>query len=347
MSATPTRLVQLMHGSTRRVARVEEPFLRLLEGVDSVLALAESAIAAGTSLPALVEKRSSTRTLDYDPIYVGSSPWRLLVPIDHPEPARCLVSGTGLTHFGSAASRDKMHTLTSEKERGVPAIKEDGLTDSMRMFRWGLEGGRPGPNRLGTPPEWFYKGNGIMLRAHGEELLVPGYAEDGGEEAEIAGVYVIDGSGRPHRIGMATGNEFSDHKFEKRNYLNLAGSKLRTCALGPELAVDPDFGTVPGRVSIERAGRAIWEREIATGESEMCHSVANIEHHHFKFEAHQRPGDVHVHYYGAHSLSFADAVVLVEGDVMAIQYAGFGRALRNPVAIATPVREPVVVQSLA
>ncbi|MGH8639134.1 MAG: AraD1 family protein, partial [Burkholderiales bacterium] len=115
----------------------------------------------------------------------------------------------------------------------------------------------------------------------------------------------------------------------------------------PELAVDPDFGLVPGRVSIERAGRIIWEREIATGDREMCHSVANIEHHHFKFEAHRRPGDVHVHYYGAHSLSFADAVVLAEGDVMVIQYAGFGRALRNPVTIAAPLREPVLVQSLA
>ena len=355
-----TRLVQLLHGSTRRVARVEEPALRLIEGADSVLAFAERAIADGMSLPALVDQRASTETLEYDPIYAGSSPWRLLVPIDHPEPSRCLVSGTGLTHFGSAASRDRMHSETSETERGVPAseasipggggsrIKEDeNLTDSMRMFRWGLEGGRPEPNRLGAPPEWFYKGNGTALRAHGEELLVPGYAEDGGEEAEIAGVYVIDASGHPRRIGMATGNEFSDHKFEKHNYLNLAGSKLRTCALGPELAVDPDFGLVPGRVSIERAGRVIWEREIATGDREMCHSVANIEHHHFKFEAHRRPGDVHVHYYGAHSLSFADAVVLAQGDVMAIQYAGFGRALRNPVTIATPLREPVLVQSLA
>jgi hypothetical protein len=336
MSA-PTRLVQLMHGPTRHVARVEEPHLRLLDGVDSVLALSLCAIETGTSLPALVERRVSARTLDYDSIYAGSSPWRLLVPIDHPEPARCLVSGTGLTHFGSATSRDKMHSETIT----------DNLTDSMRMFRWGVEGGRPDPNRLGTPPEWFYKGNGTVMRAHGEELLVPGYAEDGGEEAEIAGVYVIDESGRPCRIGMAAGNEFSDHKFEKHNYLNLAGSKLRTCALGPELVVDPDFGVVPGRVSIERTGRLIWEREIATGDREMCHSVANIEHHHFKFEAHRRPGDVHVHYYGAHSLSFADAVVLAEGDVMAIQYAGFGRALRNPVKIAAPLREPVLVQSLA
>ena len=152
---------------------------------------------------------------------------------------------------------------------------------------------------------------------------MPGYAEDGGEEAEVAGVYVIDPTGRPHRIGMATGNEFSDHKFEKHNYLHLAGSKLRTCALGPELAVDPDFDHVAGPGGIERGGRVLWEREIATGEREMCHSVANIEHHHFKFEAHRRPGDVHVHYYGAHSLSFADQVLLAEGDVMAIQFGGF------------------------
>ena len=79
----------------------------------------------------------------------------------------------------------------------------------------------------------------------------------------------------------------------------------------------------------------------------MCHSVANIEHHHFKFEAHRRPGDVHVHYYGAHSLSFADEVLLIEDDVMVIQFAGFGRALRNRVAIASPLLDPVVVRSLA
>ena len=335
--ARATRLVQLRRGSTRRVARVEEPSLRLLDGVDSVLALAEEAMARGVSLPALVEERATAELLDYDPIYDGSSPWRLLVPIDHPEPARCLVSGTGLTHLGSAENR-----RGDARQRASP-----NLTDSMRMFRAGLEGGRPEPNRCGAAPEWFYKGNGAVLRAHGEELVVPGYAEDGGEEAEVAGVYVIDSTGRPHRIGMAAGNEFSDHKFEKHNYLHLAGSKLRTCALGPELAIDPDFDHAPGRVAIERGGRILWEREIATGEREMCHSVANIEHHHFKFEAHRRPGDVHVHYYGAHSLSFADQVLLAEGDVMAIQFGGFGRALRNSVTIASPLREPVLVQQLS
>jgi hypothetical protein len=334
--AHATRLVQLRRDAERRVARVEEPSLRLIEGFHTVLALAEHAIAAGLSLPVLAEQRATAEILQYDPIYAGSSPWRLMVPIDHPEPARCLVSGTGLTHLGSAENRAAMHGKS-----------ESDLTDSMRMFRLGLEAGRPDPNHWGAAPEWFYKGSGGVLRAHGEALVVPGYAEDGGEEAEIAGVYVVDSAGRPRRIGMATGNEFSDHKFEKHNYLNLAGSKLRTCGLGPELAVDSDFALAPGRVFIERAGNIVWEREIATGEREMCHSVANIEHHHFKFEAHRRPGDVHVHYYGAHSLSFADGVLLAEGDVMAIQFAGFGRALRNPVTIAQPLREPVLVQSLA
>jgi len=331
-----TRVVQLQQGSTRRVARVDEPSLRLLADTESVVALAGDAIDARVPLKTLIDRRVTSECLDYDAVYSGSSPWRLLVPIDHPEPSRCLISGTGLTHLGSAESRNAMHGKSDSE-----------LTDSMRMFRMGLEGGRPDGGRIGAAPEWFYKGNGTVLRTTGDVLEVPGYAEDGGDEAEVAGVYVVDAEGRPRRIGMAAGNEFSDHKFEKRNYLNLAGSKLRTCGLGPELVIDPAFDLVPGRVSVARAGQTIWQRAIATGEREMCHTVANIEHHHFKFEAHRRPGDLHVHYYGAHTLSFADGVRLEDGDVMAIQFEGFGRPLRNAVRIAAPVNEPIKVLSIA
>jgi hypothetical protein len=331
-----SRLVQLQNGSTRCVARVEEPCLRLLSGADSVYELAVTAVAGAVPLPKLVDRFVTPDTLSYDEVYSGRSAWKLLVPFDHPEPARCMVSGTGLTHLGSASSRNAMHGKS-----------DDELTDSMRMFRAGLEGGRPAPGTCGTPPEWFYKGSGTILRACHETLVVPGYAEDGGEEAEVAGVYLIGPDGRPYRVGMAAGNEFSDHVFEKRNYLNLAGSKLRTCALGPELAIDPDFRSVAGQVAVERDGRAIWQKDIATGETEMCHSLANIEYHHFKFDAHRRPGDAHVHYYGAHSLSFADSVRLQAGDVMAIRFEGFGRVLRNPVAIAPVIEKPFDVQSLA
>src|SRR6185437_319860 len=122
-----------------------------------------------------------------------------------------LASGTGLTHLGSAKNRQAMHSASQAE-----------LNDSMKIFKWGVEGGKPAPRKIGIAPEWFYKGNGTILRAHGQPLDVPSYAEDGGEEAEIAGIYFIDANGMPRRIGMATGNEFSDHKFEKKNYLNLA-----------------------------------------------------------------------------------------------------------------------------
>jgi len=333
------RLVQLSNAGRRRVATVEEPRLRLLDA-ESVYSLADSAIRAAAKLSAMVEKAATQELVDYGPIYDGRSEWKLLLPIDHPEPSRCLISGTGLTHLGSARDRQAMHAKT------LSAEEFEELTDSMKMFRWGVDGGRPGAGRIGVPPEWFYKGSGSILRSHGETLLIPSYAEDGGEEAEIAAIYVIGPEGRPFRIGMAVGNEFSDHCFEKKNYLNLAASKLRNCAIGPELVLDPEFESVKGVVTIERGGRTLWNKEIRSGEREMCHSMQNLEHHHFKFEAHRRPGDVHVHFLGADCLSFGEGIQLADGDVMEIGFQGFGRALRNCVHVDRPPSKRISVTSL-
>ena len=177
---------------------MEEPHLRLLDGCGSIYELANSAISNGVKLSDLARQRATSDRLDYEPIYRGESKWHLLPAIDHPEePARCIVSGTGLTHLGSARNRQSMHAST-----------EADLTDSMKMFQGGIEGGRPAPGSIGTAPEWFYKGTGTSLRAHGEALEVPAYAGDGGEEAEIAGIYVIAADGQPHRIGMAAETNF-------------------------------------------------------------------------------------------------------------------------------------------
>jgi len=334
------RLVQIQNQERRQVALVEEPRLRPIDGFDSLYSLARAAIGKEQSVAALLRRHAVDELLDYDAIYSGQSDWRLLVPLDDPaEAGRTLVSGTGLTHFGSARDRQAMHAKAAAED-------ESNLTDSMKMFRWGVEGGRPEAGKIGVAPEWFYKGNGTILRAHGEPLDVPAFAEDGGEEAEIAGLYVIGSDGAPYRVGMAVGNEFSDHQFEKRNYLNLAGSKVRTCSLGPEVVIDPRFDSIAGEARIERGGAVIWSKAIRTGEAEMCHSLANIEHHHFKFPAHRRPGDVHVHFFGAHSLSFGDGVQLIEGDVMAIRFDGFGRPLRNPIRVAKRTGEPIAAISL-
>jgi hypothetical protein len=195
-----TRLVQIQNGAQRAVALVEEPRLRLLDGVKSIYELAQAARSVQPLSP-LDSKKSDREFLDYDR-FTGKSEWKLLPPIDHP--------GTGaLPRFrhGPHASRQR------EKSPAMHSAEESELTDSMKMFRWGVEGGKPAPGKIGVAPEWFYKGTGTILRAHGEPLEVPAYAEDGGEEAEIAGIYFIMPGRRPRRIGMAIGNEFSDHKF--------------------------------------------------------------------------------------------------------------------------------------
>jgi hypothetical protein len=324
------RLLQIGHTEQgRRIALASGNELAVLEGFATAYDAASAALASGVPFAAFLSSLPVSARLNYDDVYSERTGWKILPPFDHPsEPARCLVSGTGLTHLASAETRQKMHAAMEHE------------TDSMRMYRWGVEGGRPAPGSIGTAPEWFYKGSGLILRAHGEALEVPGLAPpggppgDGGEEPEIAGVYMIDETGRPRRIGMAIGNEFSDHKTERRNYLYLAPSKLRQCSLGPELIIDPAFDLVPGNVSIERAGAVFWSKEISSGEQRMSHSLSNMEHHHFKFPQHRRAGDVHIHFYGADAFSFGAGLELEDGDVAVISFHGFGRPLRNPIRVS-------------
>ena len=174
---------------------------------------------------------------------------RLLPPLDHPDAARWLITGTGLSHLGSAAARDSMHVKLKQDEAQ--------LTDSMKMFKWGMEGGKPAAGEIGVQPEWFYKGDGSCVVAPEQALELPAYALDGGEEVEVVGCYVIGDNGEPLRVGFALGNEYADHVMERQNYLYLAHSKLRQCSYGPELLL----GELPASVRAARLlrdGKAIW-----------------------------------------------------------------------------------------
>jgi len=322
------RLVQLAK-ETKRFAGVVDGESVRLTSAESVYALAWEAAYSSRRLEDVVTQRVSGQVIDPE-----RDGWRWLPCIDHPEPARCLVSGTGLTHESSAKNRQAMH------------LAAEDMTDSMRMYLSGVERGKPAPGEIGVAPEWFYKGRGEVLRAHLEPLTSPAHAEDGGDEAELAGIYLIDDKGRPRRIGMAQGNEFSDHVHERRNYLYLAESKLRDCAIGPELWLDAGFSDVHGAAAVERGGSVVWKQQLRTGEAAMSHSLANIEHHHFKHASHLRPGDLHVHFFGAGAFSFGDGVTLQDGDVMSVSFHGFGRPLRNPISIERGGQAIVKVERL-
>jgi hypothetical protein len=206
----------------------------------------------------------------------------------------------------------------------------DELTDSMKMFQMGLEGGKMNNGEPGVQPEWFYKGNGLCVVPSGKPLVSPSFALDGGEEPELAGLYLIDPDGKPFRAGFAIGNEFSDHKMEKINYLYLAHSKLRQSAYGPEMLISELPDHLQGRSAIKRGNAVIWEKEFLTGNANMSHNIENLEHHHFKYELFRQPGDVHVHYFGTAVASFADGIVVQDGDRFEISIPEFGKPLVNP-----------------
>lgn len=329
------RLVQLTIDGKRAVAAVDDAGgVRRVNGVATTYDLAQRAIADGVGLEAEVERLGLGDAVD---LAAALEAGQVLAPIDHPDPSHLMLAGTGLTHLGSAEGRDKMHKAAASTEKP---------TDSMRMFLMGVEGGKPKQGEVGAQPEWFYKGDGSSVIAPEAPLVSPSFAEDGGEEPEIAAIYVIGPDGTPFRLGYALGNEFSDHVTERQNYLWLAHSKLRPASIGPELLVGALPGHVEGSSRIRRGGEVIWEKPFLSGEDNMSHSIANLEHHHFKYELCRRPGDVHVHFFGTATLSFADGIVTRPGDVFEIEVPAFGAPLRNAIEQAAPCLAPGGVVAL-
>jgi hypothetical protein len=329
------RLVQFraQDGSRAVAALDHDAHGRMIQGVTTSYELAGRAIAGKLSLKALVAELGLGESVD---IRAALAEDRVLAPLDHPsDPAHLIVTGTGLTHLGSAEGRDSMHKDLSDSTK---------LTDSMKMFKLGLENGKPSAGQEGAQPEWFYKGDGGSVVAPEAAFASPAFAQDGGEEPEIVGLYLIGPDGAPHRLGFALGNEFSDHVTEKFNYLWLAHSKLRQCAFGPELRTGTLPGSVTGHSRIRRGNEIIFDKPFLSGEDNMSHTIANLEAHHFKYEGFRRPGDVHVHFFGTATLSFSAGVKTQAGDVFEIDADAFLFPLRNRLGLA-PVT-PVTVTTL-
>jgi hypothetical protein len=330
------RLVQFWGSKAERqvgLVRDDGQTIAVLHGTSYVRDLALEAYRSGIELAAAVQDRLGAENVDYEQLIADQ---RLRPPLDHPDPAHCILSGTGLDHLGSAQARDAMHAKLNTGE----------LTDSMKMFKIGLEGGKPATGEIGSQPEWFYKGDGDWIAAPEQEIELPPFALDGGEEPELVGLYVIGDQGEVLRVGFALGNEFSDHVLEKQNYLYLAHSKLRTSSFGPELLIGEPPADIRGTVRILRDGAELWSAEFLTGEANMTYTLANIEHHHFKYRAFRRPGDVHCHFFGTATLSFAAGIQTQPGDTFEIAAPGFGRALRNPIKQTSATTKLVSIKTL-
>ena len=94
-------LVQIGNGKARRVALVEEPKLRCLEGMDSICELAQRFIRDGSKMTEQASAMASGELLDYEAIYAGRSEWKLLAD----RRARRSVAADGLGHGADAPGK--------------------------------------------------------------------------------------------------------------------------------------------------------------------------------------------------------------------------------------------------
>jgi len=132
------RLIQFKsRDGERRVGVVQKDTVQTVKGVRTMRELALLAIRNGASLEGQVQAAGTAGTEDYQALLADR---RVLPPLDD-DPAHCFISGTGLTHLGAATTRDKMHQKVSQDE--------SQLTDTMRIFKWGVEGGKPGQGQIG------------------------------------------------------------------------------------------------------------------------------------------------------------------------------------------------------
>ncbi|MBK8157933.1 MAG: FAH family protein [Rhodospirillaceae bacterium] len=330
------RLIQYFQDGHRHVGVVQPDgnHAREIGKISSVFEIANLAIARKVGIEALVNEFVTDRVVNYDDLLAKH---QVMAPIEHPEPARFFITGTGLTHIGSASARNKMHVATHGD--GAPE------SDSMKIFRMGLDGGKPGKGKIGIQPEWFYKGVGTCVLAPGEPIPLPAYALAGAEEAEIVGLYLVGPDGQPYRIGYALGNEFSDHITEAQNYLYTQHSKLRACSIGPEILIGELPQDVRGKSRIRRGDQILWEEDFLSGEKNMSHSIANLEHYHFRYPMFRRPGDLHAYFFGAAVMSYASGIKTQPGDVFEIEAEVFGKTLRNQM-VAVPDEGLVTVKVL-
>ncbi|MBA4740975.1 MAG: FAH family protein [Burkholderiales bacterium] len=320
----------------RRVGTVSnDGNVRTIRGATNTYELAMEAIRKRQSIEGVIEERISD---EKDLIEKITSDKRIHIPFHHPDPYHQFITGTGLSHLGSAAARNSMHTKLSEDE--------SSMTDSMKMFKWGLDGGKPETAEIGTQAEWFYKGNGDWVVDPEAQLSWPTYALDGGEEVEIAGIYVVDEKCSVWRVGYALANEYADHVMEKQNYLYLAHSKLRHCSYGPELLIGELPDDVTGKARLLRSDNVIWEEDWLSGNKNMSHSIENLEHHHFKYTEFRRPGDVHIHFFGAATGSFTKNIETKDGDIFEIESETFGSPLRNTLSKKETRDEKITVKTL-
>ena len=203
--------------------------------------------------------------------------------------------------------------------------RQKPVTDSMRMFRVGPCGGRPDRRRNRHCAGMVLQGR--RRRAAALPLrrsLFPRTQKTAAKKRRSPAIYLID-SQTARRTASACARAMSSPTTNSSG-ATISILQAQSFALQhrartgrwPRLSAPST-----GEVSIERDGSRSGEERSRPAKKTCAHSLANLEHHHFKFAGHRQPGNVHVHFFGAHSLSFGEGIELKDGDWMQVRFEGY------------------------
>lgn len=316
-------LIQFTENGTTLVGLVtQNSEVHCLTSAKSLTSIILDSIKSNTPLIKLVNNYLGDRRITLEELINNN---KIILPLTHQDPSHIIISGTGLTHLNSALLREKMHH-----------DKEDDLNAAQKIYLKGLRYGKTELSEQDARPEWFYKGNGHILKTTNDTLDVPSYSRNLGEEAELVAVYYIGPDAMPYRIGFTLGNEFSDHALEKENTYYLAQSKIFNCSVGAEIYIGDLPKNVLGNIKIlDVNNNIIWENEFHTGSEKIVHSLENLERYLFQNKIFRTPGDIHYFFLGADKISFTDEVHLKQGDKVCITASLFNQPLLNAINIFT------------
>ena len=118
------RLVQFLdRAGARTVGVVSESgaTLEVIGGAQRVYDMAMEAIRCNVALAQIAGEWQTKELVSYEEVIAEG---RLLPPLDHADAARWLVTGTGLSHLGSAAARDSMHVKLQQAEADNQRLRE-------------------------------------------------------------------------------------------------------------------------------------------------------------------------------------------------------------------------------
>ncbi len=232
------------------------------------------------------------------------------------------------------SARPKAATRCTRSSKTPPP-----LTDSMKMFKMGLEGGKPSKGQEGVQPEWFYKGDGSTLVAPGGDLVSPAFALDGGEEPEIVGVYLIDARRRAaparlrarqrvlrprHRAAeLSLSRPFQAAPLELRpGVAARRPARRRARRLAHQARQGGDLGKA---VPLRRAEHVALDRQSGGASFQIC-AVSPPRRSCMCISSAPR------------RCQFSDGIKPEKGDVFEIEAEAFGLPLRNRLTIAKPAK---------